>query len=157
MLKQRQGKVKDERIMAEVNRFSAHGFAIVMVGLLVSLVVKIWILELDVSAYLDTFLILMAACLYVTVRNIRAGMFLLPDKPSEVKKLKSANLMGSALSAVIYTVLMFVYDLRGSGEVELWKEVSGALIGGVIFFFGTLGLQWLMLKWSNKNAEKELE
>lgn len=72
-------RIKDERIVAGLHKLNSHGFSIVFVGLMASLVVKLFILHWDMKYWLDTFLILMAACLYVTVRGIKGGLYLLPD------------------------------------------------------------------------------
>ena len=153
----KKGRIKDERIVAGLQKLNSHGFAIVFAGLLVSLVVKLFILHWDMKYWLDTFLILMAACLYVTVRGIRGGLYLLPDQETEVKRLKKMNIIGGALGSIVWAILMFSYDLAGSDKQELGKSIGSTLAGTIVFFIGITGLQWVMIKRSSKNANKQLD
>lgn len=64
-------RIKDERIISEIQKFSTHGFMIVFVGFMVSLLVKVFILQWDIKYWFDTFVIVMAGCLYITVRSVK--------------------------------------------------------------------------------------
>lgn len=146
--------IKDERIITEFQKLNSHGFAICLAGLMISLVVKVFVLNWDMKLWLDTFLILMAACLYVVIRGIRAGLYQLPPKEGEVKCFKKKNLIGGFLSSVVWAGLMFSYDLLDSDPMDLSKSIISNVTGAVVFFFGITALQWLMIKRSNKNADK---
>lgn len=146
--------IKDERIIAELHKLNSHGFAIVFIGLMASLVVKLFVLHWDMKYWLDTFLILMAACLYITVRGIRAGLYLLPAKEEDQKLSRKMNLAGGLLGSIVWAVLMLGYDLMGNDKVDMTKSLMSTLAGAIVFFFGITGLQWLMLKRSHKNADK---
>ncbi|OKP92382.1 DUF6773 family protein [Paenibacillus sp. P32E] len=93
---------KDERLTAENQKLNSHGFLIVLVGLLIvglliSIMVKVFILQWDIKYWLDVFLILMAACLYITVKEIRSGLYLLSGRAGEKQKFKKANLLSGAI------------------------------------------------------------
>lgn len=62
----RGSRIKDERIITEIQKFSTHGFMIVFVGFMVSLFVKVFMLQWDIKYWLDTFVIVMAGCLYIS-------------------------------------------------------------------------------------------
>ncbi|AIQ18636.1 hypothetical protein H70357_19470 [Paenibacillus sp. FSL H7-0357] len=149
--------IKDERIQGEVHKLMSHGFTIVFVGITASVFVKVFVLHLDLKYWLDSFLILMAACFYVTLRSMRGGLFLLPSKAGEVKRLKKTNLISGAAGALIWAILMISYDLLGKEEVDVVASVMSTLVGSVIFFFGITWMQWFMIKRSNQNADKHLE
>ncbi|AIQ41770.1 DUF6773 family protein [Paenibacillus sp. FSL R5-0912] len=149
--------IKDERIITEFQKLNSHGFAICFAGLMISLAVKVFILNWDIKLWLDTFLILMAACLYVVIRGIRAGLYQLPPKAGEVKRFKKMNLIGGLLSSVVWGALMFSYDLLDSDPMDLSNSIMSNGAGAVIFFLGITALQWLMIKRSNKNADKMLD
>ncbi|OKP96697.1 DUF6773 family protein [Paenibacillus sp. P46E] len=148
---------KDERLTAENQKLNSHGFLIVLVGLLISIMVKVFILQWDIKYWLDVFLILMAACLYITVKGIRSGLYLLSGRAGEKQKFKKANLLSGAIGATVWTVLMISYDLLESGTTDLFKNVASALAGGVIFFFGINWIQRAMMSRSTQNADKPLD
>lgn len=148
---------KDERLTAEHQKLNSHGFLIVLVGLLISIMVKVFILQWDIKYWLDVFLILMAACLYITVKGIRGGLYLLPGRAGEKQKLKKANLLSGAIGAAIWTVLMITYDVLESGKEGLLQNVAGTLVGAVVFFFGITWVQRVMVRRSAKNADKPLD
>ncbi|WNS45097.1 DUF6773 family protein [Paenibacillus sp. MMS20-IR301] len=149
--------IKDERITAELQSLNSHGFMIVFAGIMVSLLVKVFILQWDMKYWLDTFLILMAACLYITVRGIRSGLYLLPDRKGDVKRLKKMNLIAGAAGSLVWGILMFIDELTGSGKADLGSNIVSTVVGMVVFFLGITGLQWLWLKRSTKNANNKLE
>lgn len=153
----KQRGIKDERIVAAFQKLNSHGFAIVFAGLMISLSIKAFILNWDMKYWLDTFLILMAACLYVTVRGIRSGLYLLPVKDGERKAFKKMNLIGGIVSAVVWGALMFGYDYMENEQLNTYKSIMSNLAGAVVFFIGITILQWGMMKRSSKNADKPLE
>ncbi|MEK3660057.1 DUF6773 family protein [Paenibacillus sp. FSL F4-0236] len=152
-------RIKDERIISEIQKFSTHGFMIVFVGFMVSLLVKVFILQWDIKYWFDTFVIVMAGCLYITVRSVKNGIYLLPSKEGEgdVRRYKKINLIGGAVSTLIWAALMFLSDFREAGELDIAKSIMSTLVGSVIFFVGITWIQWFIIKRSNKNADKSLD
>ncbi|MNE48750.1 hypothetical protein D3C80_1432350 [compost metagenome] len=146
--------IKDERITGEVQKLLSHSFGILFIGFMISIIVKAFVLQWELKYWLDSFLIVMGGCLYFTVRSIRAGLFLLPDKPAEVKRLKKTNRISGAITAVVWAVWMFSDDLRDSSKLDVTKSVISTLAGAVIFFIGFTWLQWMMIKRSNKHADE---
>lgn len=149
--------IKDERIITTSQKYTSHGFMIVFGFLMVSLFVKVFVLHWDMKYWLDLLLIVMAAGLYVTVRSIKEGLYLLPSKTGDINRLKKGNLIGGAVATLIWAALMFISDVGESGKIDLAKCIMTTLLGAIVFFFGTTWLQWLMIKQSNKNADKKLE
>lgn len=149
--------IKDERITLMLHKYSHHAFGILMTLLLVSTFVKVFILQWEMKYWIDTFLILMVACAYATFRGIKSGLFLFPSKPDEKKRLKKASIISGAIAALLWGVLMFVYDMTGTDSVDITKSIIGNSLGALVFFFGIIGIQLLMVKVSNKNANKDLE
>lgn len=150
-------RIKDERIITEIQKLSSHGFMIVFVGFMVSLIVKVFILQWDYKYWLDNFLIVMAACFYVTVRCVKDGIYLLPSKEGDIKRFKKTNLIGGAVSTLVWATLMFISDLREAGDLDVGESIMSILVGSVVFFIGTTWFQWFMIKRSNKNADKNLD
>ncbi|WP_339796003.1 DUF6773 family protein [Paenibacillus sp. FSL R5-0744] len=152
-------RIKDERIISEIQKFSTHGFMIVFVGFMVSLLVKVFILQWDIKYWFDMFVIVMAGCLYITVRSVKNGIYLLPSKEGEgdVRWYKKINLIGGAVSTLIWAALMFLSDFREAGELDIAKSIMSTLVGSVIFFVGITWIQWFIIKRSNKNADKSLD
>ncbi|WP_313637292.1 DUF6773 family protein [Paenibacillus sp.] len=153
----RRTRIKDERIITEIQKFSSHGFLIVFVGLMVSLFVKVFILQWDIKYWLDTFVIVMVGCLYITVRSVKDGIYLLPSKEGDVRQFKKINLIWGVVSTLIWAVLMFLSDLREPGEVDISKSLLSTLVGAVIFFIGITWGMWFLIKRSNKNSDKNLD
>ena len=150
-------RIKDERITASVHKYSHHGFGILMALLIGSIMVKMFILQWDMKYWIDTFLILMFACAYVTFRYIKDGLLLFPSKQDEQKRLRKANIISGAIAALLWGILMFISDRMDSAEADITRSAIGNFVGAVVFFFGITGVQWLMIKVSNKNADKHLE
>lgn len=150
-------RIKDERINGEVQKLLSHSYGILFAGFMVSIIVKAFVLQWDMKYWLDSFLIVMAGGAYFTFRSIRAGLFLLPDKPGEVKRLKKRNLINGAVAAVFWAVWMFSDDLREGSKMDVTQSVISTMAGAVIFFIGCTGLQWLMIKRSNKHADEGQE
>ncbi|MEK4295817.1 hypothetical protein BSK65_05585 [Paenibacillus odorifer] len=150
-------RIKDERIISEIQKFSTHGFMIVFVGFMVSLLVKVFILQWDIKYWLDTFVIVMGGCLYITVRSVKNGIYLLPSKEGDVRRYKKINLIWGAVSTLIWAALMFLSDFREAGELDIAKSIMSTLLGSVIFFVGITWMQWFIIKRSNKNADKSLD
>lgn len=99
----------------------------------------------------------MVACAYVTFRCIKDGLYLIPGKRDEQKRLRKVNIISGAIAAFMWGVLMFVLDMMDSAQVDITKSIIGNSVGAVVFFFGITGIQWLIVKMSNKNANKNLE
>ncbi|CAH1192285.1 hypothetical protein PAECIP111892_00909 [Paenibacillus auburnensis] len=149
--------IKDERVTGEVHKLRSHSFGILFVGFMISIIVKAFVLEWELKYWLDSFLIVMVGCLYFTVRSIRAGLFLMPDKPGDVKRLKKRNLISGAAASMFWAVWMFGDDLMAKEKLDVTKSVASILVGAIIFFIGFTWLQWLMIRRSNKHAEDRLE
>lgn len=149
--------IKDERILGEVHKLMSHGFTIMLAGLLASVFVKVFVLHLDLKYWLDSFLITMAACLYITVRSVRGGLYVLPHKAAGVKPFKKTNLISGAAATLVWAALMISYDLMGNEQIVIAKTVASTLAGSVVFFIGITWMQWWMIKRSSRNADKELE
>lgn len=150
-------KIKDERIIAEIQKFSTQGFMIVFIGLMLSLIVKVFILQWEITYWLDTFVIVMLGCLYITVRFVKNGVFLLPSKEGDIRRFKKSNLISGLVSTLLWALLMFLSDLREAGDINISKSISSILVGSVVFFIGITWIQWFMINKSNKNANKNLE
>lgn len=150
-------RIKDERIITEIQKFSTHGFMIVFVGFMVSLFVKVFMLQWDIKYWLDTFVIVMIGCLYITVRCVKNGIYLLPSNEGDVRRYKKINLIGGVISTLVWAALMFLSDVREAGELNIGKSIMSTLVGSVIFFIGITWMQWFIIKRSNRNADKSLE
>lgn len=149
--------LQDERITAEHQKLNSQGFYIIFAGLMVSLVVKVFIFHWDMKYWLDVFLIMIAACIYITVKAIRRGLYLLPGQAGEKPNFKKANLWSGAIGAIVWTILMISYDLLESGTTDLIKNVASAWVGGVIFFFGMNWIQRALVRRSTQNGDKPLD
>jgi protein-S-isoprenylcysteine O-methyltransferase Ste14 len=147
-------KIKDERIITEIQKFSTHGLLIVLVGFMISLLVKVFILEWDIKYWVDTFGIMLLGCLYVTVRCVKDGIYLLPSKEGELKRFKKIHLISGVISTIIWATLTFLLDFR---EADIRKNISSTLVGSVVFFIGVTWAMWYIINKSNKNADKNIK
>ncbi|MDH6368965.1 Kef-type K+ transport system membrane component KefB [Paenibacillus sp. PastF-3] len=150
-------RIKDERIITEVQKISTYGFMIVLVGLLVSLFVKVFILQWDFKYWWDSFVIVMVACSYITVRCVKDGIYLLPSNEGAVRQYKKNNFIGGVVSTIIWAALMILSDLKEAGDLQIAKSIMSTLVGSVLFFIGITWIQWFIIKRSNRNADKKLE
>ncbi|MDQ0195020.1 DUF6773 family protein [Paenibacillus wynnii] len=153
----REKGIKDERITASIKRYEAQGFQLLSALLMASLVVKVFILKWDVEDYVDTMLMLVISGLYVEFRKIKDGLYLLPNKQENIKKMKKSNYIGGAVATLIWASIMFFSDLTEGGNMNTTQIIMKTLVGAIIFYVGFTWLQWFMIKKSNKNANKNLE
>lgn len=149
-------KIKDERIITEIQKFSTHGLLIVLVGFMISLLVKVFILEWDIKYWVDTFGIMLLGCLYVTVRCVKDGIYLLPSKEGELRRFKKIHLISGVISTLIWATLTFLLDFREAGEVDI-RKIYRVLSWGRLFFIGITWAMWYIINKSNKNADKNIE
>ncbi|WP_151736389.1 DUF6773 family protein [Paenibacillus tengchongensis] len=151
-------RITDERVVSELQRIGSHAFVILFAGALVSVFVKVFILSWDLRYWLDSFLIVMAACVYYTFRAVRGGLYLPSDSMSELKEFKKVNMLASGTAAVLYTALMIGSDVVESGGGEnLLMTLLENLTGGTVFFLVMTWVQLLFVKRSIKNASKDLD
>lgn len=80
-----------------------------------------------------------------------------PNEQDERKLLKKVNMISGAFAALLWGVLMFVFDITDRASVDITRSIISNSVGAVVFFFGITGFQWLMVKLSNKNVNKDLE
>ncbi|KGE16960.1 DUF6773 family protein [Paenibacillus wynnii] len=146
--------IKDERITASIKRYEAQGFQLLSALLIASLVVKVFILKWDVEDYVDTMLMLVISGLYVEFRKIKDGLYLLPNKQENIKKMKKSNYIGGAVATLIWASIMFISDLTAGGDINITRIILKRLVGAIIFFIGITWSQWFILKLSNKYANK---
>ncbi|MCL6603461.1 MAG: hypothetical protein K6T94_11345 [Paenibacillus sp.] len=149
--------IKDERITASIKRYEAQGFQLLSALLMASLVVKVFILKWDVEDYVDTMLMLVISGFYVEFRKIKDGLYLLPNKQENIKKMKKSNYIGGAVATLIWASIMFISDLTEGGNMNTTQIIMKTVVGAIIFYVGFTWLQWFMIKKSNKNADKKLE
>jgi hypothetical protein len=147
--------IKDERITAQVQSYGYQAFGILFVLLMVSVSIKLFILNLDMKYWIDTFLILIGACAYFTFRCIMGGVFVMSDKAGDKKRFRKVNLISGAIGAVVWGALMFLYDFYYEESFHFIKSLTGTFVGTVVFFLGTVGLQMLIFKLSNDIGDKK--
>lgn len=150
--------IQDERIMKQIHIYGYQSFGIILTLLLISIFIKLFILNLELKYWIDTFLILLIACAYFTARSIIGGVLLMPDKAEERVLFYRRNLIGWAIGSIVWGLLMFTYELFYSDHpVDYPRDIVSALVGMILFFSGTIGLSLLITKISSNRANKDIE
>lgn len=98
---------QDERVLAQQRKIQSDGFTLLIWLLLISVLVQQFFMRAPLSQFLGEFLCMLAASLFVVIRNLIAGNSLYPANGS--KNLRN-SLIGAAVSCVVLVVLAGITD-----------------------------------------------
>jgi len=137
-------EILSERIKSTSNKYAAHSFYIVFTYLLISSVIKLYIFNINMVYWFDTFIIVMIASGYYTIRGIKFGIFL---KRKNVKKTR--YIFSVIVGSIIFGVLHFLGQMDKSLLNNLLESIIVAILWGIIFYF--------LMNWIVKKSEKSTE
>ncbi len=126
-------KKQDERVLAQERRIGSDAFQILFYGLLVSIFVQQFLFDAPFSQYAVEVILLIAASIYIVVRNLMVGNNLFASEKGTQKLVVVNSLVCGLVVAAATTILNYVR------LGELFKADLGntALISGITFLFAT--------------------
>ncbi len=151
----KKSNLKDERVIAQQHKIASDAYQLVSIFLLISILFKQLILDEPFSSYMTEFVAFFGSLVYVLIRTIIKGNYLINLKENRIKLyLLNSTITSSAVIITVGTVNYFKYP---ENQGNLYLFAVGIIIMFVSAFIGSLltfmGLEWI----SNKRAEKIIE
>ncbi len=144
--------IKDERILHMQQKIAGDAYSIAVILLFLSMLVKIYWMELPFAACFTELAVILICSVYVVTANLLGGSAGFESKKDSVKTygLKSAA-MGIVVSAPVSTVNYFRYPQNR--ENLFYFFISAAILFASAFLFSFLSLLSIGFV-SKKRAEK---
>lgn len=136
-------KSDDEKNKILSNHFLSQSFFIVLIYIVISSLVKMAYLDWDMVYYIDTFIVVMIASGYFTIRGIQHGLFTQKEGQTNKKRVWFSHILG----AVMFGVLM-VWFLEN--ETTWTGKFIWFTFYSVFFGVGTYLFDRLISKFSTK-------
>lgn len=138
--------MKDERIISLTNAFAAKAAIFLAYYLVVSVVVKGFIIDTPFFLYWDAVIIMVLAGLYVIYRSAGKGV---PVEPASVKLIDKTMLTGFGYISVLFGLfVIFLVVPQHDTWPEHFPGITGKIIGVLIIAFGFFVLMtavfWVM-------------
>jgi len=129
-------KAKDEREKFEIMRISSIAFWITLWGLLISIIIKFFILDLDLVDVATEFIILIVCTIYIVIASYYRGIWDNKTNPG----LKTYLLFGFLIAFVTSILISLIYYLRHETLLESLRLFGIGFIAVFISVSITLAL-----------------
>ena len=141
-------KAKDEREKFEIMRISSIAFWITLWGLLISIIIKFFILDLDLVNVATEFIILIVCTIYIVIACYYRGIWDNKTNPG----LKTYLLFGFLIAFVTSILISLIYFIRYETVLE-----SLRLFGiGFIVIFVSVSLSLALVGTFIRKRQKKL-
>lgn len=144
-------RIEDERILLEKRKISSSAFGICMLGLWGILIFRQFMLQQDVSEYIDIFLLTMGLSIYVTVNNVLKGFYLTYRSKYTRKKV---NIIGAIVGSITFTIVQFFIM---KAELTNLEDLLKLFVSLIIFFAVWVISQSILFKISENKANEDIE
>lgn len=142
--------IQDERAVALKRQISSEAFNLVMGALVISLLVKQYVLDVPFSQSMTEILCLSGAALYVLVRNIIAGNNVYESKKGSKKSLIYSSLAGGL--GVCLSAGIFNYAKYSEKYANNWMFLA---ILAILFVSGSLFVFFMYLPIYKINQKRQ--
>lgn len=144
-------RIEDERILSEKRKINSSAFGICFLGLWGILLFRQFMLQQNLSEYIDIFLLTIGLSIYVTVNNVFKGFYLTYRSKYSRKKV---NIIGAITGSIILTIVQyFTMKAELTKKEDLLKLVASL----IIFFTAWVISQSILFKISEKKANENIE
>lgn len=144
-------RIEDERILIEKRKINSRAFSYSYIGLWILLVYRQFVLNQEPSQYWDILVLTLGISFYVLIRNVFKGLYqTYRKKDSKKKNLLIGGIVGSIIFTLIHGIFSD-YDLSNT------RDLISILIAGIIFFITWIGVQYFLIRKSEKKAEEEIK
>lgn len=144
-------RIEDERVIAEKRRINSNAFGICFLALWGILLFRQFILQQDVSEYMDIFLLTIGLSIYVTVNSVFKGLYLTYRTREMRKRINIISALTGSTVFIITQFFIFRYD------ITYWKDVAKLGSSFIIFFLVWIFSQSILLRISENKANKDIE
>jgi len=146
--------VKDERLSAQVQKYGMQSFWIISIILLADVFYKAFIKNMELSSWIDNLLILFAVCLYFTIRCVLGGVFILPGKKENMKKVRDSFLVMGIMYAVVTLLINLIFNPNRysyESEKDIIRLTLSTVLGFLVFIIIWFVMYLVSKKQNNKN------
>jgi hypothetical protein len=143
--------IEDERILSEKRKINSSAFGICFLGLWGILLFRQFMLQQNVSEYIDIFLLTMGLSIYVTVNNVLKGFYLTYRSKYTRKKV---NIIGAIVGSITFTIVQFFIM---KSELTSIKDLLKLFVSLIIFFTVWVTSQSILFKISENKANEDIE
>jgi hypothetical protein len=144
-------KPTDERIIKEQQSLHSKAFGIALLGLWGLISIRLFILQQDPMAFIDIFALIMMLSTYVLVGTIRQGNY---QNTQRTMSTKLKILLTGLISTIVFAFIqIFFMDVT----LETRSDTFGLIISLLIFWFVWVGLQYVFMQLSTKQADKDID
>ncbi len=126
-------KKQDERVLAQERRIGSDAFQILFYGLLVSIFVQQFLFDAPFSQYAVEVVLLIAASIYIVVRNLLVGNILFAAEKNSQRLVVINSLVCGLVVAAATAILNYVK----LGDLFKTDPGNTALVTGITFLFAT--------------------
>lgn len=138
--------IEDERIEFLINAHAAKAFVFLVYYLGISILIKSFVLDVNIFVYWDNAIALVVAGVYMIYRSSNEGV---PVAPSSVNVLDSAQIKVNGVVSVLFGVFVtFIVsgldDRMKAFFPSVTEKLAGAVIIGIFFFLLMTGVFWLI-------------
>lgn len=144
-------RLEDERIITEKRKINSKAFSIVFLALWGILIYRQFVLQQDVSSYLDIFILTIGISMYVTLNNVFKGFYLTYRSKRTKKRL---NITGAIVGTIVFAIVQ--YFIMNNNLTD-HKKILDLILSSIIFLFFWLTFQGFFLKLSEKKANEEVD
>jgi type IV secretory pathway TraG/TraD family ATPase VirD4 len=144
-------RIEDERIITEKRKINSKAFGICFLALWGILIYRQFVLHQNIIEYIDVFLLTIGISIYVTINNVFKGFYLTYRKKNVKKKV---NLIGALVGSTTFVIVQFFIM---NYELTNWMDIIKLLLSFLIFLFIWIVSQSLLMKISEKEADKDVE
>jgi Co/Zn/Cd efflux system component len=144
-------KIEDERIIAEKRKINSSAFGICFLGLWGILLYRQFVLNQEITEYMDVFFLTIGISIYVTINNVFKGHYLTYRNKNEKKKI---NFISAAVGSVTFIIVQFFVMKYSITDV---KDILSIVLSFIVFFVVWIVFQMVLLKISEKKANEDTE
>ncbi len=144
-------KIEDERIVAEKRKINSKAFGICFLALWGILLYRQFILQQDITEYIDIFLLTLGVSMYVTVHSVFKGFYLTYRNKIYKKKVKLISALVGSAAFVIVQFFVADYNLTN------WNDILKLIASFIVFLLAWITAQSLLFRISDKKANEDLE
>ncbi len=144
-------RIEDERIITEKRKINSKAFGICFLALWGILIYRQFVLHQNIIEYIDVFLLTISISIYVTVNNVFKGFYLTYRKKNIRKKV---NLIGALVGSITFVIVQFFIM---NYELTNWIDIAKLLFSFLIFLFIWLISQSVLIRISEKEADKDID
>lgn len=146
--------ITDERVLSAQQKIAGNAYSLVIILLFLSMLVKIYVMELPFAAWVTELSVILISAAYVAAANLLGGNagYALRQESVRTYALKSA-VSGVVVSVSVSTVNYFRYPQNRENLLAFFISAAILFISSFAFTFLTL----LFVGWATKKSELRLK